>query len=305
MADGPHFCSTTRHGVHYDMQRSPGGDSDTYYKESWTPQLVNSSFVAKVAWEDANNFITDMIGEHRQVGTKLRRYNPEQHPFFPNLYCVGVELVRNLGVLTYDATANNAVEYEQCEYNCTFAAFLYDVKEDADVDSNSRKELIRYVERRSKQVGQSLQANGLFEYVTAPHDAIPTPPSIHIPYKEVKHVWRYVPGPIENLRDVADAMYGKTNLTAFDVNYDLKNPAGGYNPGTLMYLGMDEDPVPSTPAGNRLFHITHNYAFFRYGWDSVYRPNMGAPPNDWDTARNRATLAAPYQRGEFLNLYSL
>lgn len=305
-------CTTRRHGIPYTMQRTPGGDSDNYYKESWTPSLVNASFVAKVDWELAQTFVLDMLGEHKRtagpVGAgRIDRYNPETHPFYPNLYCVGCESVRNLGRLnahTIPGMGDGVVQYEQMEFVCTFAAFLYQVKENADVDASPLGELIRYVERRGKQIGQSIKAGpGQFEFASAPNLPINTPPAIQIPYRNLSYEWHYVPDPIGNLITTADSYYGTVNLTTFD---------GRYAAGTLLYLGMDYDPIPSTPAGNLLWRIKHQFAFFKYGWNRSYRPNGGgdlANAGDdnglWDSVRNHTTGLPPYKSSEFLNLFKV
>lgn len=361
MADGPNPCSTSRRGILYDMQRTPGADSDTYYKESWTPALVNSSFVAKVDWEDANEFVVDMLGEHQQSGVKIRRHNPEQHPFNPNLYCVGCEIIRNLGELTRDISAGNSVKYEWVEYACTFAAFLYDIKDDDDVDGDANGELIRYIERRAKQAGQSIQANGLFEFATGRaaawnivsvyaigdmvstetdadgvrnwksltnanvgntpvegvnwttvgatgtnYDPIPTPPAIMVPYREIQYVWHYVPGPINRLLDVSDAYYGTVNDRLFD-SLVIGGVEYGYAAGTLLYLGMDYEPVPSTPAGNRIFKVTHKFAFRKQGWNTAYRPNSASinTAGDWDAVRSRRGRRPPYASSNMLKLFQV
>lgn len=297
---GPNSCLTSRHGIEYEMQRTPGGDADTYYKENWTPQLVNASFVARVAWNDGNTFILDMLGEHTRAGVGLiNRNNPEQHPFFPSLYCVGVETVRNLGVLTYDATANNAVQYEEVEYLCTFAAMPYRVLENADVwGLGAGAESYRYVERRSELVGQSIQANGAFEFGSpnaypTPNDPIPTPPAIHVPYTKLMLIWHYVPDPITVTETSCEALYGTVNDAGFE----------GKSAGTLMYLGYQKEFIPSTPAGNWLWKITHNLAYFPSGWNRAYRPNGPSDAAPWDSVRNRATGNPPYASATFTNMF--
>src|SRR5262245_18803564 len=116
MPDGPNYGVTKRHAVPFEWQRSPGGDSDTYYKERYTPDLVNASLVVKFTWDDSVNGVLDFIGEHQKHGANITRFNPEPHPYLPGLYCVGMDLVRNLGTLTYEPSQNNAPRYEWVEY---------------------------------------------------------------------------------------------------------------------------------------------------------------------------------------------
>lgn len=341
MSDGPNFCRTRAHNIPFEMQRSPGGDSDTYYKEFWSPQLVNSSFVAKVTWDDSSDFISDMIGIHLKVGTGITRQNPQPHPYINNLWCVGLELVRNLGELTYDPINGNAVEYEEVEYNCTFARFLYDVRDDSEISPGSGGELRRYVERRTKLAGKSLQTHGQFEFVSARapawnahteynlnfesyyagknwksltngninntpaedanwttvgatggdaavHDLIPTPPAIMTPWREIEYIWHYVPGPIHRLRKTADTLYGTINDDVFDVD-PLDTVNSGYEAGTLLYVGMEEERVPSTPQGNELWKITHKMLYNKNLWNTAYRPHSSGINHrgDWDLVRMR------------------
>jgi hypothetical protein len=312
MADGPNCGVTVRHGIEYDYQRNPGGDSDNYYKESWTPQLVNSSFVAKVEWGDSTIFVLDMIGEHQRFGGNILRWNPEKHPIYPQLYCVGCELVRNLGELDYDPAHRNAMRYQEVEYLCTFAAFLYDVRSDADVAYSvsgpilNGRELGRYVVRKGKQTGEAIQYNGQFIYASAPQDAILTPPSLMAPYRVLDYVWHYVPGDVTGqlggLITTADNLYGTVNNAIFDPSQTFT----GYPIGTLMYLGMDYEPIPSTPAGNRLWTVTHHFAYRPYTWNAVYRPRAAGNTNgDWDGVVNKDSGNPPYASSNFMTLWNL
>ncbi len=310
---GANACQTSslKHAIPYDMQRSPGADSDNYWAEDWTPTNVNLSFVARVAWDQSDLFLADMLGSHQRIGNKIRRVNPEPHPYYPSFYCIGCKDLRNLGPHGYDASHNNAIKYQSVEYLCTFAAFLYAIAEDHDVDVAPNGELIRYVERHDKQVGQSVQANGVtFEYVTPPNAALPTPPAIHVPYRTLEYVWHYVPSPIGALSALADRLYGTVNATTFDAGGQGADDPG-YPPGTLMFLGMQKTPIVSTPAMNALWRLTFSWAYFQHGWNSVYRASggliytdaAGNPNTAWDAARTRGTATPPYLGAEHLDLF--
>jgi hypothetical protein len=331
--------TTTRHGIPYVMMRADS-PADTLYIEEYTPQNVNGSFVSIVAWYDAANFVLDMLGEHRQNSTGgIARFNPEAHPYIDNLYCVGCKTIANYGVHGYSAPNNFAIEYEYVAYACTFAAFLYDVLEDQDVSYGLMGlEINRYVERRGKNIGQSLSTQGAFEYCRDANgnlvawlnpgggstQAIPTPPALMVPYREMTYTWRYVPGPLATLIDRSQALYGTLNNDYFDPDWCGTT----YPPGTVMYLGMEEEPIIATPAGNtgkdRLYTVPHKFAANLNGpaavfgqdgmtlvpgtgpgWNSVYRPNLGAPPGCWDQARNRANGGPPYALNDFTQLYML
>lgn len=169
---------TTRHGVQFIYQLTPGNGVDGYLTESYKPDSVNASFVAIVAWADANNFVLDMIGEHRKKGSTIQRFNPEEWPYNrpdgPQLYCVGCENIGNLGskasgtpTFSDDPFMNNAPEFSFVAYRCTFSPFLYDIRSDAAVNLSANKELIRYIERLPTPKDQSLSTLGQFEFGTA------------------------------------------------------------------------------------------------------------------------------------------
>ncbi len=291
---------TARDRVSYVMR---GGIStpDTDYQDEFTPQNVNASFVALVNWDDAELFVVDMMGEHRQMGGQIARWNPEQHPTLAGLYCVGCKRLGNYGRMSRDPV-RNSVEFEGVAYACTFAAFLYDVLEDEDIldpDTLQKDESLRYVERTRRNIGQSISTAGQFEYTTAPNLAIPTPPALMIPYSEFTYTWRYVPGPITDLEAACDQLYGTVNDDEFE----------GKAEGTCIYLGMEPEPIIATPALNRgvdrLYTIKHKVGFFKQGWNSVYRPNLGTPPGDWDTARNRTTGGPPYESSNFNVMFQI
>jgi hypothetical protein len=358
-------CTTTRYGIKYVMQRTPENSTDTLYGEDWTPQTANASFVALVKWAESALFVKDMLGEHRQAAGQILRWNPNSHPYFDFLYCVGCKIIGNYGRTLAPAGGTNAVQYEYCAIACTFGAFLYDIKDDSAIlqqyhGNSVPNELLRYVERRGRNIGQSLSTSGAFEYATpqpvypawdvgttyasgdkvlygtSPAQAnyyslangnignvpsasplswkklvddnalIPTPPALMCPYREMTYTWRYVPGPLDSLITRSQDLYGTVNSTPFDVPYCA---ATRYPAGTVMYLGMEEEPIVCTPAGNvnedRLYHIPHKFAYRKQGWNAVYRPNLGAPPGDWDQARNRATGAPPYGSADFQTLFQI
>lgn len=307
--DSATALETRRHGIPYVMQRTPGAEVDTNYQENWTPDLVNSSFVAIVAWDDSDTFVLDMIGEHQQNAGYITRWNPEQSPFNSDLYCVGCKTIANLGRQSLDANNGNAVKFEYVAFAVTFASFIYPVLDDDQIlIRGTPYEFLRYVERYTDQVGQSISTAGQFEYSknaagvfvpwVAPGGAtpaIPTPPALMLPYRQIEYVWRYVPGPLDRLENQCDALYGQLNDAVFD----------GKAIGTCMYVGMKNRPVPSTPAGNRLFTVTHKVLYFLRGWNSVYRPNLGGGDGAWDVARNRATGEPPYSEVDFSFLWIL
>jgi hypothetical protein len=308
--------ATTRNGIPYVMR---GGLStpDTDYIEDWTPNLVNASFVAIVAWADSDQFVLDMLGEHQQSGTIITRWNPEPHPYIPFLYCVGCKYLGNYGAMSQDEAYGNAIQFEYVAIACTFAAFFYDVKEDYEIDT----EIERYVERRGKNIGQSISTNGMMEYVsdangnplawTPPKGngpgvvTIPTPPAKHMPYREMTYTWRYVPGPIDNIIANSAAAYGKVNNDYFDP----LTCGTTYEEGTVLYLGMEEEPIVCTPAGNlgrdRLYNVPHKFAWRPQGWNTAYRIGIDGTAGDFDGVRASGTGKPPYEMTDFTKLFEV
>jgi len=300
-------------GIHYVMR---GGIStpDTDCMDDFTPQSVNASYVALVKWANASLFVVYMLGEHGRLGGQIRRYNPEQHHAIQHLYCVGCKRLGNYGRMSIDPRTN-ATQFEGVAYACTFGAFLYDIKEDEDILNPVtlvQDESQRYVERTRRNIGQSISTAGQFEYDSpnawpTRNDVIPTPPALMCPYSEFTYTWRYVPGPITDLEDRCDALYGKVNNAIFD----------GKAIGTCMYLGMEPEPIIASPASDitgsialpvgpdRLYTIKHKVGFFRLGWNSVYRPNLGLGDGAWDQARNRATGGPPYTLATFSTMFTV
>ena len=148
--------------------------------------------------------------------------------------------------------------------------------------------------------------------------AIPTPPAIQVPHREMTYTWRYVPGPLTNLIALSNDFYGFVNDAPFDAAFLGLRRDGVthvYPPNTVMYLGMEEQPILATPAGNRglnrLYDVPHKFVAMLKGptgypgWNSVYRPNLGVPPGDWDTARNRKTGGPPYGQKDFTQLFQV
>ncbi len=294
---------TSRRGLNYVMR---GGIStpDTDQVDEFTPQNATASYVALVKYANARLFVIDMLGEHKQFVGKIQRWNPEQHHTLEGLYCVGCKRLGNYGTMSRDGNTNGT-QFQGVAYGCTFAAFLYDLREDEDIEPGGvRDESLRYVERTRRNIGQSISTQGQFEYDSpnawpTKNESIPTPPALMIPYSEFTYTWRYVPGPITRLEAACDALYGTVNDAVFE----------GKDPETCIYLGMEPEPIIATPAGNiredRLYTIRHKVGFFRLGWNSVYRPNLGVGDGAWDIARNRQTGEPPYALTDFSTMFQV
>jgi hypothetical protein len=268
-------------------------------------------------------------------GGFINRTNPQAHPLYPKMYCVGCDIRQNVGVPTVDPLTGNWIKYTPRNpqdsdllqqtagpvYSCTFSALPYDVLTDAQIFINAEHELARYVVRSPKQVGEQIQTLGLFGFKSPPptisrppaapnYTPIPTPPAVQAPYRQIVYQWCLVPDPITNVIVTADALYATVNNNYFDYYY------GNYPAGTLMFLGAEYERVPLTPAQNIVWNIKFNFAYRGSGWNRAYRPNnstnnAGGPLYpDWDDVVNVGQPPTystrglpPYRSSDFYSLF--
>jgi len=315
-------CITTRGGpgqpaVQYDMLHMNGSG----YLEEWTPQTVNSTFYAMVDWPSTTNFVQAMLPIATQdANNRIQRLNPQAHPYFPFLYCVGLSLMTNYGAPTTVGVNDGTIHYVKAVYKCTFAGLPYFVRTDDDVQNDQQNgELIRYVERKWDITGEAIQTNGQFQYASD-GVIIPTPPALMNSYTKLKYKWYYVPDPIINLCRTACLYYGTVNDTIFDIGFFGPEL---FTSGKLLYLGMELERiyvsptsingVPGIPPGrsNVLWNITHNFAYRPQGWNVAYRFSRTPGSNgSWDPIVTVPPGSPPgtpgnppYASQPFLNLF--
>lgn len=262
--------------------------------ESWTPQLVNMSFLAQVEWGYANQFLIDMLGDHQQIAGSIIRTIPERHPFYESMYCVGCELVESQGDFADDEDSPGMPSFEYAVYRCTFSHLNFAVLTDAEIESY---ELARYVERYSKPSGETVQMIGQFEF-TSDNSPLLTPPVKHLAYRELTYIWRYVPDPITALEIKFDEMYGRVNNATFD---------GKYAAETLLMLAPELQRIPSTPGHNVVWDITYRFLYRPQTWNRVYRGagGEGEDSEGFELVRRRGTSDPPYPSVDFDTLFEV
>src|SRR4051794_19265890 len=110
------------------------------YAEHWSGESVTMTRVADVGWDDGTDFVRDMIGTHKKVGTEIFRTLPEPHPFYPWLYCVSCNSHAALGVPDQEA-ADKAPRYDLIRYVLEYAALPYTLLDDEAAHADPEGEL--------------------------------------------------------------------------------------------------------------------------------------------------------------------
>jgi hypothetical protein len=122
------------------------------YSEDFIVRGTNSFMKARVAWEDAGDFLYDILGSTDGMisGSSYTRLLPLEHPGITDCWCVDAKLLS-----TPSSTKGGSNQYDEaldtgmftCEwavYGLTFSRLPYFVVSDADVASQTIKELFRY-----------------------------------------------------------------------------------------------------------------------------------------------------------------
>lgn len=248
----------------------------TSYSEELLPGTANSGYDVLVDWENANQFVVDVMGSHINNGSTITRWNPEPHAFWPGLYCVGCKLVQSLGVVVTDEDVAGALSYDYAAYHLTFAPLTYQLGVNGG-SSPSGGEISRYVTRPpSKLVGESIQVQGIIKYVSD-GGIVATPPTIKSSYTEFTLIQEYVPEPITNILAKAQLYQNTINTVPFDTAYDA------YSVGTVLYLGLGErERLPFSSTGAVLWRLPHRFLFRPQGWNTALRLSAAAPPAAWE-----------------------
>lgn len=145
---------------------------DTNIQEEFNTTTNGSVFLCEVAYEDSGAFLRDMLGYAEVVGSSLQRVLPERSLWDDDQYAVAANLVKSItwedneeGVAAgYADPEEGWPRFNRSVYAVTFAAPLYRVREDDEVDA----EYERFVVWREKGVVQNEKIpGGGFKFVTA------------------------------------------------------------------------------------------------------------------------------------------
>jgi hypothetical protein len=294
------------------------------YKEKWTTGANEITRVVHCAWEDSDLFKQDCLGWCENNAGDLERHLPEQHPFYPNMWCVAADLVEGIGTPVIDEDEgffdfwdlgpediNPAVRLltdpdapppsGRAKFVLTYRRLPYAVLSDDDVDS----EFDRFVERRKSYAIENLPLPGtVFKFqddnTSAGLEKLP----YRLPSNALIYTWRSVPADglllPKVLDDAIESCLGAVNNAEFD---------GRYATGTLLCDAPEVEPIEMANGG-RGFDIHFKFIYRSQGWNSKWRPGRIVsgtfkpagfyPIVTADTAAN-----PPYPAVDFTTLFSL
>lgn len=262
------------------------------YGEAFQPEGTECVRRLACAWEDREGFKDDIVGltlAGFDPGTgRLRRYVPDEHPWFSGMYAVTCRLAEKQGVpnqdaqgrLTFDLrTAAGAINDAGSGDSTGYA--VYDVgyrrtnlffKSDEDTTS----ELDRWVLRRGRDSTESLTIPGMSYVYGALNDAgLPAgtliPANVagspitgdtakQFPFGTYTWEWFVVPQvPYDKIR----AGLGKINSVAFDANF-------GNWPAETMYLQSAEYEPAQHASSYYYYTIKYTFIYRPTGWNKVF-----------------------------------
>lgn len=273
---------TTLNQIEYRILHEGGGG----YLENFDAEGYTSTYICLVDWDDANTWVTDMLGTHSVVGGLIQRNNPEPHLYFPGLYCVRLELLRNYGVPTAADSAQGMIAYDEVAYRASFQALPYLLSSDSEAYTNSLKELSRYVSVKQSPGVEALSRPGYgFQFYTnagmpfVPPQYLQVPPAFLLPTMTVHltlHFW-----PTANTENF-QSLLGKVNNDTFTVLMRDGDELT-FEAEQCLFQGWEPDFIPAapTPTGDKTLwrHVLHIAC--RTGtdgsgnvitWNRVYHP---------------------------------
>jgi hypothetical protein len=249
----------------------------------------------KVGWNDAYNFVIDVLGETSMTPDpsdgSLVRYPPEPHPFFTSAYAVSMDFNKFLGVPTQYPDGSMAVEVrggdgempEDAEgsgfavYDVVYKVPTYTILEDDDIET----ELDRWVTRDGKFAienltlpGQAFKYGSLGDTGTPAGDAItaaiaskPVPEKTTFPFPTTTltltwHQVPSIPGPAHR------KLLGTVNDAVFDAG------VGDYAAETLLLTGLQWRRT-SHPNGRFYFDWVMEFLYRDKGHNKIYARAAG------------------------------
>jgi hypothetical protein len=316
---------TTRTGISYEV--------DTFdYRERWTPGANSTVVLCRVPFNTSFDWITDMVGRAHVVssvgGKRLRRDLPEQNPYDRRQYCTRVEQVDQGGdpdggtlvvgsgsfaVPTYADVEHGWPVVKWCRYRCTFEAFPFQMRTDAQVDNATAgaAELYRYVMRVQRPTPREQQIPaGAFQTID---DAVEgnriklmQTGFKTIVFSDVTYTWVRVPVGAFLRNTHKDSLLGKINDAVFDTGTAPGDviDGGGYAwpTGTLLYTGYDDSNRYYDANEDWVVDVVFNFRFRQIGWNR-YLNNEGKPVEVSLTGTSAGEK--PYGVGDFNTLFTV
>lgn len=266
--------SETQSGIQYQIRAVP----ESSIQEQWAEGQNQTTAIATVAWDDAPQFLKDMLGTVELQGSQLTRTLPELCPYTNWHYCVDAKLVQSYGQVEDgepfadpDPAYNNWPRFKWANYQLTFRSLLYDILADDEID----KEYQRYVLRDGGYRARNIKIPGgsyVFTGTTNPVGEVGVKVEGGI---QLKMKWLSVPKiPWANIRKCG----GKVNANPWPSLDDDPNPAEA-----VLFESMDY-VRRWTAAGQRVYDLTYSFLIkaeeqgvggTSLTWNMMFSPNDG------------------------------
>ena len=240
--------------IDYHVGFLPGQFTEVYNQTSTATTLL-----ATVDWSDSSEFLFHMLGYSEVIGGELSRVLPEVNPYNSNQYCISCELVNAWGrgldddntdnspdTPTFPALFNHWPSFEKAVYKCTFAAPLYDVAEDSEVDNESKRFVV--YKTAANITNEKIPGGGfILEGTSTPLSEVGTRTASII---QVEAKWLDIPA---FDRSRLSSFGGKVNVDSFVLD-GTTWPAE-----VILFETWSEEPKRNA-FGNRTYDITFKFS---------------------------------------------
>lgn len=230
-------------------------------KEQYGQTANGSGFLLELAYADGGAFLRDMLGYSELNGNEIVRVLPERSGYDDDQYCLQCDLAKSI---TYTGlSADEWPEFERVVYNCQFAAPLYAVLEDDEVEHEHE----RFVIWRSRGAANNEQIPGGGFKFTDGSNAILAQVGVktgRLIYLQAK--WIDVPFLSTNIYFNAANRVNSTEVTWNGSTYAAE---------TVLFESWDSDQRRN-PFGELTYDITFNFAVRADGrtWNKFWKSGL-------------------------------
>lgn len=216
------------------------------YKEHWVRDAAISTRTLSVDWSRREQFRMDMLGYTRLSGTHMMRFVPDQHPDATHLWCDEIQLINAYGASKPTQDAQGKIVFDRAIYLATYRAPKWIVKSDQEVESETVRELARYVEKRYKFSTTNLTLSGGGYCWASDHSKIVTTTGTKtIMVLELHYTWKQLP----KIPWVAIGRNaGKSNSGTFEGLYPVE---------TVLFENILDITPYFTAAGDFVYDLTY------------------------------------------------
>lgn len=249
-------------GIEYSI-----GILEADMKQEYTPNSSSVSALCTCTYEDSDLFLAEMLGYSKKIGTQLQRVLPERSGWdFGNTdvihYAMDARLVKCLNWQDNDAISGWPV-YGEMVYLVTFAAPLYEVKEDDEVFYEHERFCV--FTKRGTASNEKIPGGSLIF------------PSDGVKLNEVGVKTGRTTSLAVKWCDVPYVNYAKLSTLANKVNQSGFSLDGTtYTAETVLFENWSEDKRVNA-FGKRVVDLTLNYTVRVDGrsWNTVWRKAAG------------------------------